>query len=400
MTTHEADTPVSPEVRAAYAYLGAVTERSTAQVWDLVDAVGPLEAAARIRSGRVDDEVAGQTAARRHRVDPRELAERAAEVGARLLVPGDPGWPAVALEPLDRPRRLRRGGTGGVETALRPFGLWWRGPAHPADVLERSVAVVGTRAPTAYGRAVTADLSAGVAVEGFTVISGGAFGIDAAAHRAVLGAGGTTVAILAGGVDRLYPRGNEALLGAVAETGAVVSDQPPGTGVTRYRFLDRNRLIAALTPATLVVEAAARSGALSTATWARVLGRPVGVVPGPITSVSSVGTHLLARERDATLVTRTADLVELAGSMGETAVPPSGGATSWDGLDDTTRRVLEALPTTGGAAPAEVAASAGIAPGITRAVLGRLLGAGVVSRGPQGWRRTGDGGQQLTLPAT
>ena len=140
MTTHEADTPVSPEVREAYAYLGAVTERSTAQVWDLVDAVGPHEAAARIRSGRVDDEVAGQTAARHHRVDPRELAERAAEVGARLLVPGDPGWPAVALEPLDRPRRLRSGGTGGVETALRPFGLWWRGPAHPADVLERSVA--------------------------------------------------------------------------------------------------------------------------------------------------------------------------------------------------------------------------------------------------------------------
>src|SRR5699024_1344456 len=128
-----------------------------------------------------------------------------------------------------------------------------------------------------YGRAVTADLCAGVSAEGFTVVSGGAFGIDAAAHRAVLGVRGTTIAVLAGGVDRLYPRGNDAMLRAVAATGAVVSAQPPGTGVTRYRFLDRNRIIAALTGATVVVEAAARSGALSTAAWASALYRPVGV---------------------------------------------------------------------------------------------------------------------------
>lgn len=390
--------PVPDDVRSAYAYLGAVTERSTAQLWDLVDAVGPLEAADRIRSGRTDDELAAQAEARRLRVDPGELFERAGQVGARLLVPGDPGWPAAALEPLDRPRRLRKGGRGGVETALRPLGLWWRGPADPEAVVGRAVAVVGTRAPTSYGRAVTADLAAGASAEGFAVVSGGAFGVDAAAHRAVLGAGGITVAVLAGGVDRLYPRGNDGLLTAVAGSGAVVSDQPPGTGVTRYRFLDRNRLIAALSPATVVVEAAARSGALSTATWARVLGRPVGAVPGPVTSVASVGCHLLVRDRGAILVTRTADLVELAGSMGETAPPPAGGPTTWDGLDDTTRRVLEALPTTGGVAPAEAAASAGVSPATTRAVLGRLLAAGAVVRGPAGWRRSAEGGPQLTLP--
>lgn len=389
---------VTPEVRRAYAYLGAVTERPTAELWDLVDEVGPLEASDRVRTGHVVEALAGQSESRRARVEADALLDAAAEVGAGLVVPGDPGWPGWALEPLDRPRRRRRAGRGGVATALRPFGLWWRGPADPAEVLPRSVAVVGTRAPTSYGRAVTADLAAGVCAEDFTVVSGGAFGIDAAAHRAVLGVGGCTIAVLAGGVDRLYPRGNDGMLRSVAESGAVVSAQAPGTGVTRYRFLDRNRLIAALSRATVVVEAAARSGALSTAAWATAVDRPVGAVPGPVTSVASVGCHLLIRDRGAVLVGRTADVIELAGDMGETVAPPSGAPSMWDGIDDVTRRVLEALPVTGGAAPAEIAASSGIAHTTTRAVLGRLLSAGAVIRGPEGWRRSGDGGVQMSIP--
>lgn len=389
---------VSVEEREAYAYLGAVTERPTAQLWDLVDSVGPVEACERIRRGRVGDVLAGQSESRRDRVDVAGLFGAASAVGARLVVPGDPGWPAAALEPLDRPRDRRGRARGGVATALRPLGLWWRGPADPAETLGRAVAVVGTRAPTVYGRAVTADLSAGLVAEGFSVVSGGAFGIDAAAHRAALGTAGRTIAVLAGGVDRLYPRGNDGMLTAVADTGAVISAQPPGTGVTRYRFLDRNRIIAALTGATVVVEAAARSGALSTAAWASALGRPVGAVPGPVTSVASVGCHLLVRDRGAVLVGRTADVVELAGEMGETAPPPAGPASPWDGVDDVTRRVLESLPTRGGSAPAEVAVSAGVPPATTRAVLGRLLSTGAVTRGPDGWRRSGEGGTQLSFP--
>lgn len=390
--------PVTPEQRAAYAYLSAVTERPTAQLWDLVDAVGPVEAVDRIRRRRVGESLADQTEARYSQVDGIRLLDAAREVDARFLVPGDPGWPDCALAPLDRPRGRRRDTSGGVPTALRPLGLWWRGPVDPEQALSRAVAVVGTRAPTAYGRAVTADLSAGVAAEDFTVISGGAFGIDAAAHRAVLGVDGTTIAVLAGGVDRLYPRGNEGLLREVARTGAVISEQPPGTGVTRYRFLDRNRIIAALSSATVVVEAAARSGALSTAAWAAALDRPVGAVPGPVTSVASVGSHLLIRDRGAVLVGRAAEVVELAGDMGETAEPQKGAASSWDGLDDITRRVLESLPTRGGLAPAEVAVSAAIPPNTARAVLGRLMSTGVVIRGPQGWRRSGSGGVQMSLP--
>lgn len=393
----DTSSPVPHPVRAAYAYLGAVTERPTAQLWDLVDAVGPVEAQDRISRGQVSETLVSQSEARRDLVDGEQLLETAHGCGARLLVPGDPGWPGWAFAPLDRPRGRRRDSSGGVPTALRPLGLWWRGPADPEEVLTRTVAVVGTRAPTPYGRAVAADLSAGVAAEDFTVVSGGAFGIDAAAHRAVLGVGGTTIAVLAGGVDRLYPRGNDAMLRQIAETGAVISEQPPGTGVTRYRFLDRNRIIAALGSATVVVEAAARSGALSTAAWAAALERPVGAVPGPVTSVASVGSHLLIRDRGAILIGRAVDVVELAGEMGETAAPPRGDTSTWDGLDDVTRRVLEALPTSGGAAPAEVAASAGVAPNTARAVLGRLMSTGAAIRGPRGWRRSGTGGVQMSL---
>lgn len=389
---------VRDEARWAFAYLGAVTERPTAQLWDLIDAVGPVEACERIRSGRVDPDLAAQTESRRGAVDVPGLFGRAEEVGARLVVPGDPGWPGPELAPLDRPRSLRRAGRRGVDAALRPVGLWWRGPADPARVTSRAVAVVGTRAPTAYGRAVAADLSAGLSAEDFTVISGGAFGVDAAAHRSTLATAGQTIAVLAGGVDRLYPRGNDGLLQEVARTGAVISEQPPGTGVTRYRFLDRNRMIAALTGATVVVEAAARSGALSTAAWASAIGRPVGAVPGPVTSTASVGCHLLIRDRGAVLIGRPADAVELAGDMGETAVPPAPAASAWDGLDDMTRRVLEALPTRGGLAPAEVAASSGVPAATTRAVLGRLLAGGAVTRGPEGWRRSGVAGLQLAFP--
>ena len=188
----------SPAVREPYAYHGAVTERPTAQLWDLVQSVGPVEARDRIVRGQVGSALLDQTEARRGLVDGAGLLDTAHEVGARLLVPGDPGWPEWSLEPLDRPRGRRRDSSGGVPTALRPLGLWWRGPADPVSVLSRSVAVVGTRAPTAYGRAVTADLCAGVAAEGFTVISGGAFGIDAAAHRRCSVSGGTTIAVLAG----------------------------------------------------------------------------------------------------------------------------------------------------------------------------------------------------------
>ena len=146
-----------------------------------------------------------------------------------------------------------------------------------------------------------------------------------------------------------------------------------------------------------MVEAAARSGALSTAAWASALGRPVGAVPGPVTSVASVGCHLLLRDRGAVLVTRTEDVVELAGRMGENAPAPRGEETGWDGLDDRTRRVMEALPLAGGVPPSEVSRDSGVDPATTRAVLGRLLADGTAVRTAAGWRRLPDRGRQLRL---
>jgi DNA processing protein len=173
-----------------------------------------------------------------------------------------------------------------------------------------SVAMVGARAATNYGTTVAYEIAADLAAEGVVVVSGGAFGIDAAAHRGALAAQGVTIAVLANGIDQVYPVGNTSLLHAVMATGVVMTELPPGMHPTRQGFLARNRLIAALGGATLVVEAAARSGSASTVTRALELGRDVMAVPGPVTSMMSVGTHELIRD-GATLVTSADDVREL-----------------------------------------------------------------------------------------
>ena len=204
-----------------------------------------------------------------------------------------------------------------------PPCLWVRGTVGLGD-LARSVAVVGARASTAYGDHVAGELGSGLARRGFLVVSGLAYGIDGTAHRAALGTG-TSLAVVAGGVDRAYPRGHDALMGELVRRGAVVSEVPPGSAPTRSRFLQRNRLIAALTGGTVVVEAAVRSGALSTARAAAALGRPVAAVPGPVTSSSSAGCHVLVREGRAVLVTDAAEVADLVGRIGADAADPEAG---------------------------------------------------------------------------
>lgn len=287
-----------------------------------------------------------------------------AALGGRLVVPGDEGWP-VALDDL------------GV---ARPLCLWVRGAA-PAELLDRAVALVGARAASAYGEHVTATLVAGLVDAGVCVVSGGAFGIDAAAHRAALLDGGRTVAVLAGGLDRPYPAGNARLLAAVAERGALVSEVPPGVAPARHRFLLRNRLIAAAARVTVVVEAAWRSGALSTAGHAVGLLRPVGAVPGPVTSATSAGCHRLLRE-GATCVTDAAEVLELldgtpAGVVADDGPPP----------DADERAVLDALPVRAGSTPDVVAGRAGLALLDVLAALGRLESAGRALREGGRWRR-------------
>ncbi|GII99379.1 DNA protecting protein DprA [Sediminihabitans luteus] len=316
-------------------------------------------------------------AVRATEVDPRRELRVLDRLGGTLLVPGDPAWP-TALADLG---------------PASPWCLWVRG-ALPPDLGARSVALVGARACTEYGRTVATDLAEGLAARDFVVVSGGAYGIDAAAHRGALVGGAATVAFLAGGVDRLYPAGNADLLRAMVEAGgAVVSEVPPGSVPSRVRFLLRNRLIAAASTATVVVEAAWRSGSLSTAARAADLGRPVGAVPGPVTSMASSGSHRLLRD-GAVCVTDVDEVADLAGRVGADLAPAHASpCLPEDDLDPVARRVLEALPVRSGAEAGSVARAAGLAPDETRGALGLLELQGLAVRGPAGWRRGARGGR-------
>jgi len=309
-------------------------------------------------------------------LDPVAELEQAASLGARFVVPGDPEWPSD-LEAL---------GAAGVvnERGGVPVGLWVRGPLSLGDA--GGVAVVGSRSATSYGDQVAAEIAAEVAAAGVPVVSGAALGIDRAAHRGALAVEGPTVAVLACGVDRAYPSANRALVEHVVSTGAVVSEAPLGADPTRIRFLARNRLIAGLARATVVVEAALRSGALSTAAWCERLNRPLLGVPGPVTSAQSQGVLERLRTGRAHVVTCGADVLELVGRPGEHLVAARREEERpRDRLPVRQRQVLDALPAVGTLAADEVALAAGIGLREVQGALLRLQAAGWVRRAEEGW---------------
>jgi DNA processing protein len=296
-------------------------------------------------------------------------ARRLEAVGARLLVPGDEEWPA---DRLDWDRSLRE---------APPLALFVRGPGRLATAVERSVAVVGARASTVYGTHVAGDLGLGLADRGWTVVSGGAYGIDGAAHQGALDStGGSTVAVLACSVDVAYPRGHSALLDRIAADGLLLSEHPPGCAPTRVRFLVRNRLIAALSVGTVVVEAAVRSGSLTTARQAGELGRHLMAVPGPVTSAMSAGCHRLLRN-GGVCVTSAADVLDAVGAL-------IGPESPRDALPETLRQVLDAVPVRTWAGPASIAKAAGVATQTVQRVLPPLQVAGLVEESLAGWRLT------------
>jgi DNA processing protein len=322
--------------------------------------------------------------------------ERLCRQGIRLVCPGDPEWPA-RLDDLG---------------ASRPYALWLRGRADLRFSCLKSVAIVGSRAATAYGSYMACEIAASVADRGWTVISGAAYGVDASAHSAALGAGGTTVAVLACGVDMAYPSGHKDLLDAIAENGVIASEWPPGRNPSRLRFLVRNRVIAALSAGTLVVEAGERSGALNTARHARDLRRDLMAVPGPVTSEQSRGCHTIIRDWGGTLVTGPDDVLEVVtplGEQSEQAPSPSGRDSGQregqqgrrpggrpagrprpvlprDQLDLESAAVLDALPVRGGLGTTAVAAKAGLPPAEVLRLLGELAAGGFAERCERGWR--------------
>ncbi|WP_291057717.1 DNA-processing protein DprA [Herbiconiux sp.] len=307
-----------------------------------------------------------------------EALRGAKRCGARMLVPGDPGWPRGFADLGDH----------------APLALWVRGSVSALDRRGGSIAVVGSRDATSYGEHVAMDLGAGLSDRGFTVVSGAAYGIDGMAHRASLASRGITVAYLAGGVDRLYPAAHHDLLLRIAATGAVVSELPCGSAPTKWRFLQRNRLIAAASDATVVVEAGKRSGSLNTAGHAAALGRPIGAVPGPVTSVSSAGCHRLLRDYDAVCVTSAADVVELVlGSAAPLAAGSTGRGTGADPVEGPARdpdatRLLDALSRRTPRSVAELARLSGMSGRTVAATLGLLAVENGVREEVAGWLRT------------
>jgi len=295
--------------------------------------------------------------------------------GIRLVIPGDAEWPGQ-LDVLDD---------------ARPWALWVRGHADLRFACLRSVSVVGTRAATGYGAHVSGELAITLAEAGWTIVSGGAFGIDGCAHRAALAVHGTTVAVLACGVDRDYPLGHCELFRSIREQGALISEWPPGRMPTKPSFLVRNRVIAALSRGTVVVEAARRSGALNTARHARDLGRPLMAVPGPVTSAQSAGCHDVIRDWGAVCVTSALDVIEMLefaadGPVGRDPGHPREPVLARDLLDPDSTRVLEAVPARAGKGPARIAIAAGVDFDTVMRCLGGLAAAGFVERCDRGWR--------------
>lgn len=301
--------------------------------------------------------------------------ERDLEIGAkfaaRVVCPGDPEWPA-----------------GLDDLAAPPYCLWVRGPVDLAASCLRSVAVVGARSATAYGEMVATEMAAGLGERRFTILSGAAFGIDAAAHRGALATGALTIAVLAGGVERPYPSSHAALISGIVEAGAVVSEVAPGSAPTKTRFLQRNRMIATMGRGTVVVEAGLRSGSLNTARTAAAHGRVVAAVPGPVTSMMSAGCHDAIRSGMALLVTDAAEAAEAIGDYGHDLAPDRRGPTlSGDDLDQHAARLLSALPVRKGVQVSRLAVSAGLSAAEVRSLLGRLDLGGWAERHDEGWRQ-------------
>jgi DNA processing protein len=296
--------------------------------------------------------------------------------GLRLVCPAEPEWP-TQLDALGD---------------ARPVVLWLRGTTDLRHACLRSVSVVGARAATAYGSHVCTEMAATLAEQGWSLVSGGAYGIDGSAHRGALSAGGLTIAVLASGLSYGYPKGHHGLFADIARQGVLVSECPPDRAPTRPGFLIRNRVIAALSRGTVVVEAALRSGALNTAKHARELCRPLMAVPGPVTSEQSAGCHELIREWGAVCVTGARDVIEHISPVGEGGYPPRRGpAAPRDSLDPVTIAVLEAVPLRAGRGPATIATMAGVDLDTALRCLGLLAAAGFVERCENGWRVRKDG---------
>jgi len=261
-----------------------------------IEEKGAVDVYARLISEGYDLKKYAKVIAKAQSADLKAIKKQISLSGAIFMTPVSDEWPNCLND-----------------LAAIPIGLVVKGDV--AALSQRSLAIVGTRNPTSYGMRIAGDFAAGFVDREWNIISGGAYGIDSAAHKGALIAEGQTVAVLATGVDVAYPAGNVRLFAEIVDNGALVSEVLPGAHAIPVRFLNRNRIIAALSQATLVVEAAFRSGSLRTARDAAELLRPVMAIPGPINAPTSEGCHRLIGERAAEIVTSVSDAIELISAL-------------------------------------------------------------------------------------
>ncbi|GAB3941091.1 DNA-processing protein DprA [Corynebacterium tapiri] len=375
----------------SWAYLSRAFEGPSREVNRALEAGFDADEIARgIKTGASWAKELVKEAASRHMLDrAQQDLEIAHNEGARLISPEDEEWPSECLD-----TAFGFAATGVSEhvrtyqsDAVAPHALWVKGDSL-ATLTRQAVAIVGTRAATQYGQRATEALVTGLVSRHYTIISGGALGIDAIAHRAALDSGGPTIAVSACGIDRTYPKVNAPLFARAT----VVTEYPPETTPHRHRFLTRNRLVAALSQGTVVVEAAFRSGALNTLSWAEGLGRVAMAVPGPITSGSSVGCHMRIRNGQAQLVASADDvraLVEPLGSVDPDAqLELDFAATPVQRLSRNELRVYDALSPHQQVTTEEVARTAGLSVGLSVSLLMELESRGLVRRDGTTWGRS------------
>lgn len=301
------DAGLMDQIRLARAYLLRVAEPPAPALSALIDICGPIEAAHQVRSGDAPAAVRTETSGR-CTVDMVEADfAAAAMVGARLVIPEDAEWPTQRLLALHHQCT-----DCAAHTQTPPVALWVRGPARLDEAMGQAVTITGARSATSYGQHVATDFAYGLAEAGVTVVSGAAYGVDGAAHRGALIARGTTVAVFPCGVDLAYPAAHADMIRQIGETGVLVSEYPPGQQPARHRIPARNRLLASLSAATVIVEAGFRSGARNAARTAAELGRVVMVVPGPITSSLSEGCHELLRDGIADIACSVPEILTAA----------------------------------------------------------------------------------------
>lgn len=358
--------------RMARMCLAAVSEPGHPAIGQAVAEFG----AEPVWEGLVDPTRHGPLSDRARSIVPSELVERTAAARQRFIIPGDPEWP---------PQLADLGRCPTVQSLTgEPLGLWLGGAGQLANMVAQSVAIVGSRACTSYGSHVAADLAADLADAGWTIVSGGAYGIDAAAHRGSLAGRADPVAVLAGGLDRPYPAGHHQLFEQIAQRGVLVSELAPGEHPTRVRFLARNRIIAALTSGAVMVEAARRSGARNTLTWAGALNRIVMAVPGPVTSATSVTPHRLIRDAEATLVSSATDVMDLVGPLRASPVMLASASRVTDALSAKELHLFEMVPSRGALSAGELALRASMGIAECLGLLNRLAEGGFIAQNREG----------------